>query len=139
MQAQAQMMSGTRLAYVAVPIKEKVVRYITKYEKGKGLYDEPVEEAGGYMVYFPRGHALRLTEKQLKRYKINKKARVMVDMSQLMDPESTIGKIFMSQSQSDRAESWKDLERQVIQLATAKTGNQLLTSKATPTEREDAE
>jgi hypothetical protein len=130
--------SGTRLAYVVMPIKEKVSRYITKWTKEKGLHEELEEQPGGYMVYFPRGHALRMTEKELARYKLNKRAKLVVDMSQLYDPESSIGKLFMAQSETGRADGWKDLERQVIALATHKTGNQLLTKVQPPTEREEA-
>lgn len=128
---------GSRLAYVVVPIKEKVTRNVTKWEAGKGLFEVPVEEDGGFMVYFPRGHVLRLTKKELKRYGIDKKPRLTMDMNAMFDPDSSIGKVFLSQSSEERALSWKDLERQVIQMATVKTGNNLLTKVAPVIDREE--
>jgi hypothetical protein len=131
-------LSGTsRLAYAVVPLKEEVTRFITRWSREKGLYDEPVKEPGGYLVYFPRGHCLRLTEKELKRYRLDKKPKLLVDMSQMYDPNSPLGKLFLSQSESERANSWKDLEKQVIQLATARTGPIQVTKVSTPTEREE--
>ena len=115
-------MQGPRLAYVVVPIKDKVKRVVTRFTKGQGLHDELVEEDGGFLVYFPRGHALRLTAKDLRRYRLDRKPKVFVDVAGIMDPESAIGKIFMSQNEASRINSWKDLEKQVIQLATARTG-----------------
>jgi hypothetical protein len=129
--------SGSRLAYVVVPIKDKVTRNITKWTREKGLHDEPHEEPGGSFVYFPRGHVLRMTDKELRRYKLDKRPKLVVDMSQLYDPESSIGKVFLAQSENERASSWKDLERQVIALATVRTGNQLLTKVQPPAEREE--
>jgi hypothetical protein len=121
-----------------MPIKEKVTRYITKWTREKGLHEEAQEQPGGFMVYFPRGHALRMTDKELVRHKLNKRAKLIVDMSQLYDPESAIGKVFLAQTENERASSWKDLERQVVALATVRTGNQLLTKIQPPTEREEA-
>ena len=129
---------GSRLAYVVVPLKDEVTRYITKWTRDKGLFDEPNKEPGGYLVYFPRGHCLRLNEKELKRYKLNKKPKLVVDMSQMYDPNSSLGKLFLAQNESERANSWKDLERQVIQLATARTGPIQVTKVQLPTEREEA-
>ena len=128
---------GSRLAYVVVPIKEKVTRNVTKFEKDKGLHDVPTEEEGGFMVYFPRGHVLRLSKKELRRYGIDKKPRLTMDMNAMFDPDSSIGKVFLSQSQEERALSWKDLEKQVIALATAKSGPEILTRIQEPVEREE--
>jgi hypothetical protein len=130
--------SGSRLAYVVVPLKDEVTRYITRWTRDKGLFDEPAKEPGGNLVYFPRGHVLRLSDKELKRYKLNKKPKLVVDMSQMYDPNSPIGKLFLAQSESERANSWKDLEKQVIQLATARTGPIQVTKVQPPTEREEA-
>jgi len=130
--------TGSRLSYVVVPLKDEVTRYITKWTRELGLHDEATKQPGGYLVYFPRGHVLRLSEKELKRYKLNRKPKLVVDMSQMYDPNSPLGKLFLAQNEGERANSWKDLEKQVIQLATARTGPIQVVKVAPPTEREEA-
>lgn len=130
-------MQGPRLAYVVVPIKKTVKRMVTTFEKGVGLREVPTEEEGGYLVYFPRGHALRLTEKELKRYKLGKRAKAFVDLAGLTDPESPMGKVFMAQNDQARTAGWRDLEKMVIQLATARSGPVVVAEEVEPTNRDD--
>lgn len=130
-------MSGPRLAYVVVPIKKTVKRAVTTFEKGVGLKEELREEDGGFLVYFPRGHALRLTEKELKRYKLGRRAKAFVDLAGLTDPDSPMGRVFMAQNEQGRAAGWKDLERMVIQLATARSGPITVPDETEMTNREE--
>lgn len=140
--------TGARLAYVAVPVTEKLTRHIATPVKGKGIqFKEKVIDPTAdpsYLVYFPRGHVIRLTQKQMKTYRhdgkpLSRKPKI-VNMQGLNDPNSPLGKIMSAQDDSERAAGFKDLERYGIQLATAKTGPNVLTVKAPkPVNPEDEE
>lgn len=129
-------MKGTRLEFVVVPLEGTVVRpqyKLTPRGKGKdgkpATHDrsvQPVEQPAGYMVYFPRGHVLRLTKKQLKTYGLNRDARI-INLQGLADPNSPLGKLYAAQDDTRRAEAYASLEKKVIDLATHKTGVNLLT------------
>jgi hypothetical protein len=115
-------MAGTRLAYVVAPIDGTVEREVCSFEKGKGIVRSMKKQQGGFMVYFPRGHAVRIrSEKELEQFNLKKKARI-VNMQGLTDPNSPIGQMLMAQDETTRMDGWKRLEMAVIQLATAKSG-----------------
>lgn len=121
---------GARLAYVVVQMQGKVKRNVTRYTKEKGLFTEEQEQDAGYMVYFPRGHAIRIPDMdRLKRYNLDKKPRI-INLQGLSDPNSTIGQLMMSQDQDDRAKAMDVLENHVIQLATADSGPILMQEQA---------
>ena len=75
----------------------------------------------GNLVYFPRGHVLRLSDEQLVHYNLNKKPR-MINLQGLHDPESPVGKMMMAQDDATRANAYNDLEQAVMHLAIAKSG-----------------
>lgn len=115
-------MNGSRLAYVVVPIEGNVIRKVNTYKKDKGLIEKFVEQPGGYMVYFPRGHVLRLRDKaELRRYKLDKPPRI-INIEGLADPNSPIGRVLLAQDEAGRQGAMADLEKQVMQLAQAKSG-----------------
>lgn len=114
-----------RLAFAVVQLVGTVKREVCTFEKGAGLVKKLVDEDAGYLVYFPKGHVLRLTEEQLKFHGLDKKA-AFVDMSEMHDPNSSIGQLFLAQSQEDRNTAWDMLEDEVIALATAKSGADVL-------------
>ncbi len=119
-------MTGARLAYVVRPLEGKVKRTISVWVPGEGIVQKEVDEPAGFMVYFPRGHVLRFKDKkQLTQYQLDKKP-FMVNMEGLSDPNSLAGKLFMGQSDEIRKGAYADLEAQVIALATAKTGGNLM-------------
>lgn len=134
-------MSGSRLEFVVVPLDGEVVRYHTRFEgkkkngaTGRGLYKERVSEPAGFMVYFPRGHALRFRDMaELKRYRLNREPK-FINLQGLNDPNSPIGKVLAAQDDKARAGAMKDLQQFVIDLATAKTGKELLTIEETEQE-----
>jgi hypothetical protein len=114
--------NGSRLAYVVVPIEGKVMRPIHRYTKDKGIIVKDEPQDGGFLVYFPRGHVLRIRDQaQLKLYKLDKKPRV-INLQGLNDPNSPIGQLMAAQDDQARQGAMVNMERQVIQLATAKTG-----------------
>lgn len=115
-------MSGARLSYVVVPQEGLVRRPVHKWTKGKGLITSDIEEPAGFLVYFPRGHVARIrTKADLKHYKLHKEPRI-VNLQGLNDPNSPIGKLMMAQDKDERILAMENLEKQVIQLAEAKSG-----------------
>ena len=135
------MVTGTRLAYVVVPIKEKVKRNIIEWTRGKGLSAKSVEQPGGFLVFFPRGHVLRLTAKQLRRYthdgKPLKEEARLINLQGLNDPNSPIGKLLMAQEADQRVKGFKELEKLGVKLATARTGPITVTMVEPPPEFTD--
>lgn len=130
-------MSGARLAFVVVPIEGTVRRPVHRYSKDKGVTVESAEQPGGFMVYFPRGHAIRIRDKEgLKQYKLDKKARI-INLQGLNDPNSPIGQLMASQDEKVRQGAMVNLERQVIALATAKSGQTLLPEQVQERDEEE--
>lgn len=111
---------GSRLAYVVVEIEGTVQRPKAVWTKKDGIKHKMVEEPAGYMVYFPRGHCIRIKDKKrLKHYKLHKEPTI-IQLEGLNDPNSPLGKMFMSQDQTLRAASYKQLEQMVIDLCNAR-------------------
>lgn len=132
------MMTGSRLAYVVVELEGTVMRKqftLVGKEIGKGKNvrlihsreEHWVEEPAGYMVYFPRGHAIRIRDKaELRHYKLDGSPPI-VDLNGLQDPNSPVGKLLAAQDDKGRAEAMKSMEEKVIQLVTRRVGTELLT------------
>lgn len=132
----AQHRSGSRLAYVVVRLDGEVEReryqmiekVIGKHKDGtKRVMHEmkriKVMEPAGFMVYFPRGHAIRLrTKDDLEGYGIDPKNVPICNLRGLSDPKSAVGKMLTAQDEGTRQAAWTSMEDQVIRLATAKTG-----------------
>lgn len=124
---------GARLEFVVAQLEgtcqREVVRFIPKADRGKGgesFIREMVEEPAGFMVYFPRGHALRIsTVEELKRYGLNREPRI-INMIGLNDPNSPLGKLFRAQDKQGRNAGQKELEKMVMKLATFSSGTTLL-------------
>jgi hypothetical protein len=114
-------MPGGRLSFVAVELEGTLKRETCKYIKGKGLVRKEESVPAGYLVYFPRGHVLRLNEEQMKHYGLHRKPRI-INMAGLHDPDSPIGKMMAAQNDAERAGAYKNLEQAVMQLAIAKSG-----------------
>lgn len=133
---QVGMASGTRLAYVVVKIEGKLEReqYTIDRKKvgltsdGKPRYMNDmkkimVEEPGGFMAYFPRGHVVRMrTIEDLEHYGLQVGKAPLINLAGLNDPNSALGKLMQAQDQQGRADAWNALEQQVIKLSLAKTG-----------------
>jgi hypothetical protein len=122
-------MTGARLAYVVVDLSETVgtvKRPVTTWTKKDGLKTKMVEEPAGYLVYFPRGHVIRLKDKEaLRLYGLDRQPPI-VNLQGLNDPNSPIGRLLMSQDEGTRRGAMETMEKQVIRLATAKTGPVLM-------------
>mgnify|MGYP000971123040 FL=1 len=115
-------MVGARLAFVVVPLEGEVTRKINTWTKKAGLGEKYVEQPAGCLVYFPRGHVLRIRDRaQLRLYKLDKPAKI-INLEGLNDPNSPIGKMMMSQDEATRRGAFQSLEEQVIRLAEAKSG-----------------
>lgn len=121
--------NGARLAYVVVDLSETIgtlKREVSTWTRNGGLQKKIVEEPAGYMVYFPRGHAIRLRNKEeLRHYNLLGRPPI-VNLQGLNDPNSPIGRMLMGQDENSRRGAMETLEQQVIKLATAKTGPILL-------------
>jgi hypothetical protein len=126
---------GARLAYVVVDLNETigtVKREVTTWTKSGGLKRKMVEEPAGYMVYFPRGHGVRLRNKEeLRQYKVDGPAPI-INLQGLNDPNSPIGRMLMSQDENTRRGAMESMEKAVIRLATAKTGPVLMPEQLEP-------
>lgn len=132
-------MNGSRLAYVVVPLEGKVMRDVIELvEKPAGRYKDgtvrntfsmkrvPKEQPAGFMVYFPRGHALRFRDMEhLKQYGLDRKPHI-INLEGLNDPNSPIGRLLAEQDDNARRGAFQTLEQSVIKLATAKTGHILM-------------
>lgn len=119
---------GARLSFVVVDLKDmgQIEREVVHFEKGKGLVREMKTQDAGYMVYFPRGHAIRIrNDEELRRYGFHREPRI-INMTGLSDPNSPVGKMMMAQDDEIRKGAYADLEKMVIRLATAKSGNVLM-------------
>lgn len=114
--------NGARLSYVVIPLEDDLEREVTVWTKETGLTKQMRSEPAGYLVFFPRGHVMRIrTEAELAHYGLDKDPKFM-DMKGLYDPNTAVGKLFSSQDEDERAASYRQLEAHVIQLATAKSG-----------------
>jgi hypothetical protein len=126
---------GARLAYVVVDLNETigtVKREVTTWTKAGGLKRKMVEEPAGYMVYFPRGHVVRLrTKEELRQYRVDGPAPI-INLQGLNDPNSPIGRMLMSQDDNTRRGAMESMEKAVIRLATAKTGPVLMPEQLEP-------
>lgn len=119
-------MTGARLAYVVVELEGVVTRTTHRFDKRKGIIATPTKMPAGYLVYFPRGHALRFkSEEELVRYGLSNDAPI-INMQGLHDPNSPIGKLLRKQDEKSRDAAFEQLEQQVIALATARSGRQIL-------------
>lgn len=113
---------GARLAYVVVPIEGEVQRRVNMWTKKGGLTDKYVNVPGGYLVYFPRGHVLRIKNREeLRHYKLDRDPE-LIDLKGLHDPKSPMGKLMMAEDDATRKGAFVDLQQQVIRIATAATG-----------------
>lgn len=131
----AAMRTGARLAYVVVPLEgtleREVVEMVKKGEGKKGamwnMERKKVKVPAGFMVYFPRGHAIRLRSlDELRHYGLSLTQVPIVNLQGLSDPKSAIGQMITSQDERTRKGAWTAMEDQVIKLATAKTGTVLM-------------
>jgi len=128
---------GARLAYVVVDLSETigtVKRPVTTWTRKDGLKTKVVEEPAGYLVYFPRGHVIRLKSKEeLRHYGLDGQPPI-VNLQGLNDPNSPIGRMLLSQDEATRRGAMDSMEKQVIKLATAKTGPVLMPEQLEPEE-----
>lgn len=114
---------GARLEYVVVPLEGEVTRKHRKWEPGKGFYDEDVLEPAGFLVFFPKGHNLRLkTLDELEFYGLTNDPR-FANMTGLHDPNSAIGKLLTESEPLARQAAYRELEKLTIRLSTAKNKN----------------
>ena len=112
-------LKGSRLAYVVVK-QEGTVKREKHYWTKDGIKKKLIDEDAGYLVYFPRGHAIRVRSlARLRHYRLHKEPSI-IQLNGLNDPNSPLGKMFMSQDPMLRMASYHELEQMVIDLAEAK-------------------
>jgi hypothetical protein len=112
-------LNGSRLAFVVVKQEGEVKREKHFWTKD-GIKKKLVEEDAGYLVYFPRGHAIRLrSTAMLRHYRLHKKPQI-IQLDGLNDPNSPLGRMFLSQDPQLRMASYHELEQMVINLAEAR-------------------
>jgi hypothetical protein len=121
------MMHGARLAYVVRELPGNVKREVCKYNKARRTIERRlVEKPAGFMIYFPRGHAIRLeTVEELRHYNLDKDPQI-VNLDGLHDPNSPAGKLVLAKDDETRHFAMLSLEEQVIALATARSGKTLM-------------
>jgi hypothetical protein len=113
---------GTRLSFVVVKLEGTLMRDVVTYSKTDGLVQKQKAVPAGYLVYFPRGHVLRIKDmKHLAHYGLDKKPHI-INMQGLHDPNSPIGKMISAQDDAARAGAYQELEQAVMHLAIAKSG-----------------
>jgi hypothetical protein len=109
-------LNGSRLAYVVVKQEGSIKREKHFWTKD-GIKKKLVDEDAGYLVYFPRGHAIRVkTLNMLRHYQLHKEPKI-IQLEGLNDPNSPLGKMFLSQDPHLRMASYRELEQMVINLA----------------------
>jgi hypothetical protein len=112
----AGILKGSRLAYVVVK-QDGAVKREKHYWSKDGIKKKLVDEDAGYLVYFPRGHAIRVKSlAMLRHYQLHKEPRI-IQLEGLNDPNSPLGKMFLSQDPHLRQASYRELEQMVINLA----------------------
>ena len=112
-------LKGSRLAYVVVK-QEGSIKREKHYWSKDGIKKKLVDEDAGYLVYFPRGHAIRVKSlAMLRHYQLHKEPRI-IQLEGLNDPNSPLGKMFLSQDPHLRMASYRELEQMVINLAEAR-------------------
>lgn len=117
-------MPNTRLQYVVVPLEGTLKRVkIRLVKKGKMTTMEKKEAdvPAGYLVYFPRGHVLRMTREQLVHAGLDREPK-LISLAGLHDPSTPLGRMMMAQDDATRQGAYQELEQQVMQLAIAKSG-----------------
>lgn len=134
-------LNGTRLEFVVVElegtVKRKKFRLIPskqlKRDGSPARHDRKEveeEQPAGYMVYFPRGHCIRLRDKKdLERYRLNREASI-ISLEGLYDPNSPIGRLIASQDDKARGKAFQSLEQKVINAVTANGRRDVLTKEA---------
>ena len=129
-------LNGSRLAYVVVK-QEGSVKREKHYWTKDGIKKKLVEEDAGYLVYFPRGHALRVRSlAKLRHYRLHKEPKI-IQLEGLNDPNSPLGKMFLSQDPLLRMASYRELEQMVINLAEAR--GKIEVSDFVPSEEDEEE
>jgi len=109
-------LNGSRLAYVVVK-QEGAVKREKHFWTKDGIKKKLIEEDAGYLVYFPRGHAIRIKNlAKLRHYQLHKEPKI-IQLEGLNDPNSPLGKMFLSQDPMLRQASYRELEQMVINLA----------------------
>jgi hypothetical protein len=115
----AGVLNGSRLAYVVVKQEGEVKREKHFWSKD-GIKKKLISEDAGYIVYFPRGHAIRIRSMaMLRHYRLHKEPRI-IQLEGLNDPNSPLGRMFLSQDPHLRMASYRELEQMVIDLASAR-------------------
>ena len=129
-------MSGTRLAYVVVPQDGNVTRIYTLWDKKqKKIVRVPQEEPAGYLVYFPRGHVLRIKDlKTLRHYRIDPVNAPLINIEGLTDPRTPLGRLILSQDEDQRIKAMDELKQQVINMTKAVGGAVTVTEEETLSE-----
>lgn len=134
-------LKGTRLEFVIVPLEGTVKRKRFTLVPSKQLKRDGtpvrherketiVEQPAGYMVYFPRGHCVRLKNKEeLARYKLDRDASI-ISIDGLFDPNSPIGRLITSQDDKARGKAFLSLESKVINAVTANGRRDVLNREA---------
>src|SRR4249920_1102954 len=109
-------LSGSRLAYVVVKQEGSIKREVHYWTK-EGIKKKMIDEDAGFLVYFPRGHAIRVRSlAMLRHYQLHKEPKI-IQLEGLNDPNSPLGKMFLSQDPHLRMASYRELEQMVINLA----------------------
>jgi hypothetical protein len=112
-------LNGSRLAFVVVK-QDGSVKREKHYWSKEGIKKKLVDEDAGYLVYFPRGHAIRIKSlAMLRHYQLHKEPKI-IQLEGLNDPNSPLGKMFLSQDPHLRMASYRELEQMVINLAEAR-------------------
>ena len=130
-------MQGSRLAYVVEKIEGEVERSKAIFVKDKGIKFRMMKEPAGYMVYFPRGHCIRVKSlKMLKHYKLNKEPKI-IELQGLQDPNSPLGKMFLSQDPEVRKASYQELQQMVKNLCSVSGNMEIPTKYESPNFADD--
>lgn len=125
-------MAGTRLAYVVVKMDGTLKRDIMVPQRTKNRHDgkpgmltlKRVQKdvPAGYLVYFPKGHVIRLKNiEALQHYGLDRKPQ-FINLRGLHNPESPLGKMMAAQDDAARKNAYQDMEQAVMLLALAKSG-----------------
>lgn len=92
----AKQIEGQRLPYVVVPLEGVVKTIFRKFNRKTGKIESiEGEEPAGWLVFYPRGHYLRIrTAEELIRYGLNRKPAPISQDGQYLHPSQSPEKTY---------------------------------------------
>lgn len=113
---------GVRLEFVVRELKGKRKRVVNGWDaKKKKITEKTVEEAAGYMIYFPNGTSYRLTKDELIQRGFDREPSI-INLDQVNDTKSPAGKFKFAMSPDTKLAAYRQMEEQVVKACKRRGG-----------------